>query len=323
MSSSPPEAPQPPTIVLTSPGSARGGEPSDGLSATERYRHHVISSLHRWNHPDPAQHWEPHPSQLLVLEALFVHDCKLIFCQCGRKWGKTETIIYSLWRWALLNPGSSCYYICPELKQAKEIVWKSRDKQGKLRIQEFGPTEFIDAIDNTELRVTFKNGSFIKVDGSDNFDAWAGISPHFVILDEFRSFKPEFYSVMNPNRATFDAPMVIIGTPPKQIWLSKDVPHQYVEVAQEARTSMLENGESFHIKRPSWDNPDPVIQKFLAREKRILRKKNKLSEWWREYGAELVQDGENKVFPQFISDPTIQGTHVKTYSSIVDMMYFQ
>lgn len=291
------------------------------LTPEQRYRHHVVSSLHRWHDPEESNHWNPHAGQQLVLKAIFVHDCKTIFVQCGRKWGKTETITYALWRWALLNPGQSCYYICPELKQAKEIIWKSRDRKGKLRLQEFGSPEFIESIDNTELRITFKNGSFIKVDGSDNYDAWAGISPNFIVLDEFRSFRPQFYTVMNPNRAAFNAPMIIIGTPPEDIWLDKDTPHQYVEIAHETQLDMLETGESFFIKRPSWDNPDEVIHKFLSKEKKRLYRKGKMHEWWREYGAELVSGGENKVFTSFVSDLTLPNSQVVMASDMYDMMY--
>ncbi len=229
----------------------------------------------------------------------------------------TEIANYCLWRWALLNPNSACYYICPELKQAREINWESKDRRGKDRLPEFGAREFIESVDNTEMRITFKNGSFIKVDGSDNYDAWAGISPNFIVLDEFRSFKPEFYSVMNPNRAVYDAPMVIMGTPPKQIYIDKDTEHQYVELAKEFRTDMLEGGPSLWIKRPSWSNPDPVIQRFLAAEKRKLFRAKKEYEWYREYGAELVPGDSSKIFPQFLSDPTQDLSHVVTHSDMV------
>ena len=288
-----------------------------------RYQYLVINSLHNKFDPDPKKHWTPHQSQHLVLKALFHHHCKTIFVQCGRKWGKTEVIIYCLWRWALLNPGQSCYYICPTLKQAREIVWKSRDRRGRLRIQEFGNQEFIQSIDQSEMRITFTNGSFIKVDGSDNFDAWAGISPNMLVLDEFRSFRPEFFTVMNPNRATFDAPMIIIGTPPEQIWIDKDTPHQYVEIAHECRMDMFETGRSFHIKRPSWDNPDPLIHSFLGPEKKRLMRRGKASEWWREYGAELVAGGEHRIFPTFIADPTLSGSQVITPSQMYELMFMQ
>lgn len=289
-------------------------------SSTTAYYTQVIRGLHSLDNPDPRQHWHPHESQLLIGQALFVNDCKNIFIQCGRKFGKTEIIVYCLWRWALLNPGSTCYYICPSIKQAKEIIWDVRDKRGRLRLKEFGPNEFIARIDEDELRIVFKNGSFIKVDGSDNADAWAGISPHFLVLDEFRSFKLEFLSVMNPNRATFNAPMIIIGTPPEQLYIEPEVPHQYIEIAQEVREDMLAGGPSFWIKRPSWANPDPTIQAFLAAEKIKLFRRGRQAEWYREYGAECVPETSRKIFPNFVADITLADSHVLYHSAMLDMM---
>lgn len=285
-----------------------------------RHYAQVISALHRFDLPE-SEHWKPHESQLLIGNAVFKRGCKFIFVQCGRKFGKTEIIVYCLWRWALMNPGSSCYYICPELKQAKEIIWKARDQRGRLRIQEFGPQEYIESIDNTELRITFKNGSFIKCDGSDNWAAWKGISPNFIVLDEFAEFKPEFYGAMNPNRATFDAPMVIIGTPPEKIWLDRDKPHQYVELAQECRQQMLEDpNDAFWIKRPSWCNPLPNIQNFLRKEKKVLFRMGKEDEWWRDYGAELVPAKARKIFPNFVADSTMEGSHVIAHDLMIVQM---
>lgn len=292
---------------------------TDGFTDVSYY-HHVIRALHSLDNPDPKQRWQPHDSQILIGQALFVHNCKNIFIQCGRKFGKTEIIIYCLWRYALLNPGSACYYLCPVKKQAKEIIWDVRDKRGRLRLKEFASSEFIERIDEDELRIVFKNGSFIKVDGSDNADAWAGISPHFLVLDEFRSFRPEFLTVMNPNRATFDAPMIVIGTPPEQVYIEPEVPHQYIELAKEIREDMLAGGPSFWIKRPSWANPDPTIQAFLATEKMKLFRRGRSAEWYREYGAECVADTARKIFPNFIADSTLANSHVLYHSALLTKM---
>jgi hypothetical protein len=282
--------------------------PLTSLTHEQRLYYAVVASLHGWG--DPERAWNPHPGQALVGQALFVDGAKKIFVQCGRKWGKTEIIVYCLWRYALLNSNVSCYYICPEAKHAREIVWESVDRRGRKRIQGFGPAEFIEHIDNQNLRITFKNGSFIKVDGSDNVDAWAGISPHFLVLDEFRSFRPEFLPVMNPNRATFDAPMIVIGTPPEQLWLDRETPHHYVELAKETREEMGEGMPSFWIHRPSWDNPDPIIQAFLKTEKATLLRKGREYEWLREYGAELVPGSARKVFPSFCPDVSKPKSHM-------------
>ena len=128
---------------------------------------------------------------------------------------------------------------------------------------------------------------------------------------------------MNPNRATFDAPCMIIGTPPEQIWIDKDTPHQYVEIAQEYRAEMLAGGQGFWIKRPSWDNPDPIIQNFLAREKKALFRRKREYEWWRMYGAELVPGSARKIFPEFKGDPSVPGSHVLSHSDMVGALMGQ
>ena len=54
-----------------------------------------------------------HDDQIAQLSSLYDEDNTInsMFISCGRKWGKTELVAYILWRHALLNPGSSCYYI--------------------------------------------------------------------------------------------------------------------------------------------------------------------------------------------------------------------
>ena len=59
--------------------------------------------------------WQPHSGQLEVGRPLIEGKVSTLFVQCGRKWGKTDFAVYLLWRHALLQPGSTCYYITPEL----------------------------------------------------------------------------------------------------------------------------------------------------------------------------------------------------------------
>jgi hypothetical protein len=157
--------------------------------------------------------WTPHPTQQLVLNALFRDLAPVVFNESGRKWGKTDLICYFLWRRALTIPGGH-YYFAPEQKQAKEILWASN------RLQTFGPAGYIDGKPNeTEMRIWLTNGSFIKVDGSDNFNAYRGIEPHSAVYDEFRDFRPEFHKVMGPNLAPHEAQLLICTTPPELLEL--------------------------------------------------------------------------------------------------------
>jgi hypothetical protein len=235
--------------------------------------------------------WKPHEGQKAIISEL-VAGKQHLFIQCGRKFGKSELVIYLLWRYALLNPGSACYYLAPFMKQAKEIIWASR------RIQGFCNEEYIESIDNTELRIRFKNGSFIKVDGSDNFEAYRGITPNFVVYDEFKDFRPEFHEAMAPNLAAKNAPLVIIGTPPKPRARNYK---QYINIAEEFRQDV----SSFWIERTSYDNPH-ISKEWLDKERDRLIARGDKNVWELEYLAKIVGGGRNSIFPMFNKE-----THVK------------
>jgi hypothetical protein len=228
---------------------------------------------------DLHKDWAPHTGQIQAGRKLFVEDVRNIFIQCGRKWGKSEFCIYSLWRWALLNPGSACYYLAPQQKQAKEIIWAAN------RIQDFGPKKYIKKIDNTELRIRFSNGSFIKVDGSDNYESYRGITPDFVVYDEFKDFNPKFHEGMEPNRAVKNAPLVIIGTPP-------DRECQYTILADEYK----KRSDSYWIRMDSYTNPHNT-KHWLDTEKEKLMARGELDVWEREYEARFIRGGAGSIFP--------------------------
>lgn len=229
---------------------------------------------------DLNSRWQPHPTQQAVLNALFLHCFSVVFGENGRKWGKTALIDYFLWRRALLVPGGH-YYFAPEQKQAKEILWASG------RLQTFGPEDYIESINNTEMRVTFKNGAFIKIDGSDNFNSHRGTEPHSCVYDEFRDFRPEFHKVMGPNLMPHKAPLLICSTPPEQMELAH---YDNMKIG-------LELGKQL-FNYPSWLNPHNDSA-WMDREKATLYARGEGDTWEREYGARRVRGGSNSIFPMF------------------------
>ena len=192
----------------------------------------------------------------------------------------TEVLAYFLWRMALSVPGGH-YYFAPEQKQAKEIIWASG------RLQNFGPKEYIRSINNSEMRVTFTNGSYIKADGSDNFDAYRGIEPHSAVYDEFRDFRPEFHKAFGPNLGVFKAPLFIGTTPPEALELD-----HYDAMVEEAKHA----GGYFNM--PTWVNP--IIEKdWIRRQRDKLIARGEWDVFEREYGAKRVRGGSNAIFPMF------------------------
>lgn len=192
----------------------------------------------------------------------------------------TDLMVYLMWRYALTYPNSENYYFAPFAKQAREILWASR------RLQDFLPKEYIADIGEQQMRLTLHNGSFIKLDGSDNVEAYRGVKPKGLsVFDEFKDFRPEFYEAYDPNRAAHDSPLLIIGTPP-------DRECQYTALADEFRR----NPQKRWYKFPTSANPH-ISRQWLEDKKAELIARGDLDVWMREYEAEFIKGGKAKIFP--------------------------
>ena len=242
----------------------------------------ILQSLH--------SKWSPHPGQEKIIQAVFRDHIKFIFIRCGRKFGKSETGFYILWRWAQTFPNSSCYYIAYEKDQAYEIAWKSEGG----RIQNFGPESWIYPPLKTEMRINFRNGSFIKVDGSDNWKQYEGQTPSIIVADEVRLFKREWWETTEPNLAPKNAPILFMGTPPP------DDDGLYNELEDEA-IRLQAKGRGAHFHMPSWVNTKiPNFVAWLKDRKQRMIERGEHDEWLRQYEAKQVTATNSLIFPNFL-----------------------
>ena len=228
-----------------------------------------------------------HPAQVVISIAIFRDGRAVVFVECGRKFGKTELMMYFLSRIAMSIPNAALYYIAPFGNQAGELLWHNG------RLPNFYPDNIKEKYSirprNSDYRILFGfNGSFIKLAGADNYDAYRGVNPHGVGYEEFKDHHPEFHKAMSPNLLTYEAPLMIIGTPPE----AED--NQFCELADFAKNEPDEAWFNF----PSWANPH-VSTEWLRKEKRKLFKQNKEDEWFREYCAKRVKSGKRHIFGRF------------------------
>jgi len=229
--------------------------------------------------------WEAHKGQLGIAEAIFYRGIKSAFLQCGRKFGKTEIAMYIQARLAHMFPGTPHYFIGPEQKQTREIVWAPQ------RFQRFVPREWLKdgtrGINNSEMRLNFKNGSFIKVDGSDNYESYRGPMYKSAVYEEFKDHRPEFRKAMRPNAAVLDGIDIYMGSPPEQDC-------DYLTIAREHEL----DPEKYFTRQPSWTNPH-VPRKWLYDEMKGLYLRGEGDVWEREYAARYVKGGARRIFPMF------------------------
>ena len=237
---------------------------------------------------DLSSVFKPHKGQVNIGHAIFSENKKRIFIECGRKFGKTEIVLYCLYRWALLYPNSYCYYIAPYKDQIKDLVWANG------RLPYFLPEALMKkygvTVNNSDFRVIFGNGSFIRCDGADNYEKGRGYSATgLCVYDEFKDHNPKFHEGFEPNLAITDAPLIFIGTPP-----SSDEPgfDRWCTVADEVESSDI----GFYINRPSMTNPHVSKEYFIRKEKELKL----IGEYWRfqkEYLAMRVRGSGRSIFP--------------------------
>jgi hypothetical protein len=154
-----------------------------------------------------------------------------------------------------------------------------------------------------DSRITFKNGSTIKIVGSENWAAANGLTPDFVVYDEFKVFHTQFHNEMNPNRIVRKAPLVIIGTPPKTGDRNAD---QYMEFADECTS----RDDCYHITASSYDNPFTPKEE-VDREIEKLRIRGEEDIVQREYYGKIVRGGKSAIFPMFSKEV------IKPHSDII------
>lgn len=254
--------------------------------------------------------WQPHPGQIPVGNAIFYQNKKRTFVRCGRKWGKTELLCYTLYRWAGTTPNGQFYYVAPFYNQAAEIIWHPG------RLKHFlgsHASKYIDHINETDRRIVFKNGSFIKLVGSDNHQAGRGFNPDGAVYDEFKDHDYRFHEGFVDNLITKKAPLLIVGTPPETF------DHFFCRTEEDFKLDV----RGSYFKMPTATNPylDP---EELVREKESAIRKGEWAKYMRELEAEIVPGGANAIFPmleipRYDSSGNLVGEsrHVKDHAPLV------
>lgn len=229
--------------------------------------------------------WQPHAGQIPVGRALFYEGKTRVFVRCGRKWGKSEMQIYTLYRWAGTTPNGQYYYVAPFYNQAAEIIWHPRRLTNFLGIH---AEKYIKKIYETDRRIVFKNGSFIKLVGSDNHQAGRGFNPNGGVYDEFKDHDYRFHQGFADNLITKKAPLFITGTPPDNF------DNFFVRTEEDFK----EDPRGAYFKMPQSANPY-IDKEEAALEKASMLRKGEWAKYMREIEAEIVAGGANAIFPMF------------------------
>lgn len=134
------------------------------------------------------------------------HPARYKVVVCGRRFGKSVAGINELIRGALEKPGKY-WFISPFRSQSKENIWDAI-------LLPYVPKETVAKLSISELKVTFKNGSEIRLCGANNPDALRGSGLCGVIMDEFADMDPGVWElIIEPQLLENKGWAWFIGTP--------------------------------------------------------------------------------------------------------------
>ena len=154
--------------------------------------------------------YKPRPTQSEIHEVARNHRFSVIVAH--RRLGKTVCMINHLLREALTDASKEGRYgyIAPYRVQAKAVVWDY--------LKSFSaPLYDFRKVNESELSVSFDNGSKIRLFGADNPDAIRGLYFSGVVLDEVADMRPEVWGeVLRPMLADRGGWACFIGTPKGQ-----------------------------------------------------------------------------------------------------------
>ena len=137
---------------------------------------------------------------------VFNSDKRFRLLVAGRRFGKSYLSCIELLRGAIIRPGEVYFYCAPTYRMAKDIAWKE--------LKRLVPKTWIQAKNETDLRLDLINGSSIELKGTENAMALRGRSLAGVVLDEAAFMERDVWAeVIRPALADKQGWALFISTP--------------------------------------------------------------------------------------------------------------
>lgn len=113
-----------------------------------------------------------------------------------RRAGKEKTCWNFMIKEAFKRVGNY-YYIFPDAKMARRILWDGKDKVGYKTLDHI-PSDLITGINNSEMKIVLRNNSLILVLGSHDVDSLRGPNPVGIVFSEYAEQSPKAWQTMSP-----------------------------------------------------------------------------------------------------------------------------
>lgn len=183
------------------------------------------------------------------------------------------------------------YYIAPTFEQAKRVIWpKLREMLGYV-----ATGGYISGENTNDGWLELVNGHRIYIRGTDNPDSLRGISPAFIVMDEYADMKPSvWHEIIEPALMDVEAGALFIGTPKGKNHFYKMFKGALEHPLDADGDDLWDDWEAFHFA--STDNP------FLKEKelKRMMKGGNRpLDVIKQELNASFISGGSKILKPEW------------------------
>lgn len=156
--------------------------------------------------------FEPRPYQVPLLQAMD-SGFKRAVQVWHRRAGKEKTDFGGVMVKKAVERVGTYFYVFPELKQGRKILWDGADKDG-MRFIDHVPRELMDGEpNNTEMKIRLRGGSLLQVIGSDRIDSVLGTNPIGMVFSEYSLQDPTCWGYFRPMLAENDGWAIFNLTP--------------------------------------------------------------------------------------------------------------
>lgn len=233
--------------------------------------------------------WKYDSTQLELRNFILSNDNSQVFVfECSRRLGKSRTMLTLAIEECLKTPNYKVNYVAPTAAMLKNFLFPMAEE-----ILEDCPTPVRPLISLNQSTIKFKNGSEIKLSGTDNkrADKLRGRASNLCIVDEAAFCDDLSYvvdSILQPTTLTTNGKIVLISTPP----VSMD--HPFIEYVKRAKFF------NRHILKTIYDNPrlTPEQIKVAADSAGGIDS----NQFQREYLCRHIVSTENVVVPEFTKE---------------------
>lgn len=160
--------------------------------------------------------FDPRPPQADLMRAMDSGILRSWVCW-PRRYGKDLTALHQTAKEMMVRPGMY-FHMLPTHKHGRKVVWDGFDNTGRKTLDVVFPKALREDTNQTEMKITLRNGAIWQLVGSDYFDNLVGTNPFGVVMSEAALSDPRAWPILRPILAGNGGWATFISTPRGYNW---------------------------------------------------------------------------------------------------------